>query len=240
VSEITEKIYLNDAYKKEIEAVVTAVNSKEIELDRTIFYPTGGGVLNDTGTISLNGNGYKVIDVKKTDDKVIHILEAESDLKVGDRVLCRIDWDRRYALMRYHTATHVVGGVIEKKYDAMYTGGQIYTDRARFDFDIPNFSREAALEVLAESQKIIDANREVFAKILPKDKALAIPNLARTEPGRELLKKLDVIRVVEINDFDLQLDGGLHVANTSEIGRVELSNFENKGSKRKRMEIILK
>jgi misacylated tRNA(Ala) deacylase len=240
VREITEKVYLKDAYRKEIEAVVTAVNSKEIELDRTIFYPTGGGVLNDTGTISLNGNGYKVVDVKKTDGKVIHILEAESDLKIGDKVLCKIDWDRRYALMRYHTATHVVGGVIEKKYDAMYTGGQIYTDRARFDFDIPNFTKEAALEVLVESQKIIDANREVFAKILPKGEALAIPNLARTEPGRELLKKLDVIRVVEIKDFDLQLDGGLHVANTSEIGKVELSNFENKGSKRKRMEIILK
>jgi len=237
-----EKIYLFDAYKRETEAVITAVNSKEIETDKTVFYPTGGGVLNDTGTISLNGNGYsyKVIDVKKAEDRVLHILEAEPDLKIGDRVTCRIDWERRYALMRYHTAAHVVGGVIEKRYGAMYTGGQIYTDRARFDFDVPNFTKEAASEALTESQKVIDSNRDVFAKILSKEEALAIPNLARTEPGRELLKKLEIIRVVEIKDFDLQLDGGLHVANTREIGRLELSNFENKGSRRKRMEIILK
>lgn len=235
-----EKIYLSDAYKKELEAVVTAFNSKEVELDRTIFYPTGGGVLNDTGTISLNGNGYKVTDVKKAGERVLHILEVEPGLKTGDNVTCRIDWERRYALMRYHTAAHVVGGIFEHRYGAMYTGGQIYTDRARFDFDVPNFTKEAALQIIKESQEIIDSNREVKANIISREEAMAIPNLARTEPGRELLKGLDVIRVVEIKDFDLQLDGGLHVANTREIGRLELSNFENKGSRRKRIEIVLK
>lgn len=116
----------------------------------------------------------------------------------------------------------------------------IYHNRARFDFDVPNFTREVAQEAINKSQRVIDEKRAVIAKIIPKEEALAIPNLARTEPGIELLKKLEIIRVVEIVGFDIQLDGGTHVANTSEIGNVELSNFENKGSRRKRMEIILK
>jgi misacylated tRNA(Ala) deacylase len=237
---MVEKVYLQDAYLKELESKVASVNGKEVQLDRTIFYPTGGGVLNDTGTISLNGNSYNVVDVKKAEDSVIHILENDSDLKIGDTVNCKIEWERRYSLMRYHTAAHVVGGVFEHRYGAMYTGGQIYTDRARFDFDVPNMTKELTIQILNESQEVIDSGRDVIAKIISKEEALSIPNLARTEPGRELLKKLEVIRVVEIKDFDTQLDGGLHVRNTKEIGKVELSEFVNKGSKRKRIEIVLK
>jgi misacylated tRNA(Ala) deacylase len=237
---MVEKIYLVDAYRKELEATITASSPKEFELDRTIFYPTGGGVPCDTGTVLIEGSKYNVVEVKKSEDDVIHVLGSDAAVQTGDHIKCMLDWERRYAHMRYHTAAHVVGGVIEKKYGAMYTGGQIYHDRARFDFDVPNFSREVALEAIMESQRVIDEKRDVIAKIIPKDEALKIPNLARTAPGLELLKKLDIIRVVEIVGFDTQLDGGTHVANTSEIGKVELSNFENKGSKRKRMEIILK
>ncbi len=237
---MVEKVYLVDAYKRELDARITAINQKQLELDKTIFFPTGGGVPFDTGTIVLGDSSYNVVEVKKAEDNVIHILDSETQLKVGDNVRCILDWERRYAHMRYHTAAHVVGGVIEKKYGAMYTGGQIYHNRARFDFDVPNFTREVAQEAINKSQRVIDEKRAVIAKIIPKEEALAIPNLARTEPGIELLKKLEIIRVVEIVGFDIQLDGGTHVANTSEIGNVELSNFENKGSRRKRMEIILK
>lgn len=237
---MVEKVYLTDAYKREINAIVTASSPKEIELDRTIFFPTGGGVPCDTGTIEIKGSKYRVVEVRKREESVIHILDSDGEINIGDQARCTLDWERRYAHMRYHTATHVVGGVIEKKYDAMYTGGQIYSDRARFDFDIPDFTREKALEVITESQKVIDANRDVIARIISKEEAISIPNLARTAPGRELLQKLETIRVVDIVGFDLQLDGGTHVANTREIGRVELSDFLNKGSKRKRIEIILK
>lgn len=237
---MVEKIYLVDAYKREIDATITAVGPGEIELDRTIFYPTGGGVPFDTGTMIQNGASHNVIDVKKADEAVLHVLDSESSFEFGDRVRCVLNWERRYAHMRYHTAAHVVGGVIEKSYGAMYTGGQIYHDRARFDFDVPNFTRELALKAIEESQQVIDSGCDVIAKVITKEEALAIPNLARTAPGRELLEKLTSVRVVDIVGFDVQLDGGTHVANTKEIGRVELSGFENKGSKRKRMEIILK
>lgn len=237
---MVDKVYLVDAYRKELDATITAIGPKEFELDRTIFYPTGGGVPHDTGTILANGASYNIVDVKKSEENVIHVLGSDAAVRIGDHVKCVLDWDRRYAYMKYHTAAHVVGGVIEKKYGAMYTGGQIYHDRARFDFDVPNFSKNVALEAIRESQRVIDEKRNVIARIITKEEALRIPNLARTEPGVELLKRLEIIRVVEIVGFDVQLDGGLHVANTSEIGSVELSNFENKGSRRKRMEIILK
>ncbi|HIH50363.1 MAG: alanyl-tRNA editing protein [Candidatus Micrarchaeaceae archaeon] len=237
---MVEKIYLVDAYRKELEATVTAVRPKEFELDKTIFYPTGGGEPCDTGTILVGDASYNVVDVKKSDESVIHILDSDATFQVGESVKCILNWERRYAHMRYHTAAHVVGGVIEKRYGAMYTGGQIYHDRARFDFDVPNFTREVALEAVKESQRVIDERRDVVAKIISKEEALSIPNLARTEPGMELLKRLETLRIVEIVGFDTQLDGGTHVSNTSEIGKVELSNFENKGSRRKRMEIILK
>ena len=182
---MVEKIYLVDAYKKELEATVTAVRPKELELDKTIFYPTGGGEPCDIGTILAGGASYNVVDVKKSEENVIHMLDSDAALHVGDSVKCVLDWERRYAHMRYHTAAHVVGGVIEKKYGAMYTGGQIYHDRARFDFDVPNFTREVALEAIRESQRVIDEKRDVVAKIISKEEALSIPNLAthRTRHG---------------------------------------------------------
>jgi len=236
---VTEKIYLTDAYKKEVDAKVTAVNSKTIELDRTVFYPTGGGQPNDIGTISLNGKSFQIIDVKKEGDTVKHISDAEPELHVGDSVSCKIDWERRYTYMRHHTAIHVVGGLMEKKYKAMFTGGMIGLERSHFDFDMPQLNRELAEQIVSESQDIIDRKLNVLVRILPKEDALRIPSLVRTLPGQELLKKLDKVRVVEIEGFDVQMDGGTHVKNTSEIGRIRLSDFENKGSHRKRIELSL-
>ncbi len=237
---MVEKVYWLDAYKKELDSVVTATLSNGIELDKTIFYPTGGGQPCDTGTITVNGSAYNVTDVKKLEDSIVHFLDKQPDFYDGDTVRCKIDWDRRYAHMRYHTATHVVGGLATAKYGAMFTGGQIYTDRSRFDFDLKSLDRKLALEIVEESQQIIDKNLDVVSKILTKEEAVSIPNLARTLPGNELMEKLSSFRVVEIMDFDMQLDGGTHVLNTKEVGTIELSNFENKGSKRKRMEIKIK
>lgn len=237
---MTEKIYWLDQYKKELIARVSSKNSNILELDRTIFYPTGGGQPCDIGTISSNGKTYNVTDVKKSGNSILHTLDSVPDFDIGTEVECKIDWNSRYALMRYHTATHIVGGLATTKYGAMFTGGQLYPDRARFDFDLQSLDRNLATELVAESQKIIDRNLDVVAKILSKDEAMKIPDLARTEPGRELIKSMETVRVVEIVGFDMQLDGGTHVSNTKEIGKLELSNFENKGSRRKRMEIIIK
>lgn len=236
---MVEKIYLSDAYLKELDTKVATKNSKEIEFESTVFYPTGGGEPCDNGTISANGKTYNVVDVRKEGDKVIHTLDVESELQPGDQVHCVIDWNRRYTYMRHHTGIHVVAGIMEQKYGAMFTGGQIGIEKSRFDFDMPQLTRELAEQIINESQKIIDKHLNVTAKVISKEDALKIPNLARTEPGRKLLESLPVIRVVDIEGFDVQMDGGTHVKNTSEIGKLLLTNFENKGTHRKRIEITV-
>ena len=203
-----------DAYTKELDTRITAKNSKELELESTIFYPTGGGEPCDNGTISSNGKIYNVIDVKKENDRVIHILDSEPELQIGDQIHCTIDWQRRYTFMRHHTGIHVIGGIMESKYNAMFTGGQIGLEKSRFDFDMPQLNKELAENIVKEAQEIVDKNLNVTARVISREDALKIPNLARTEPGRKLIEALPMVRVVDIEGFDVQMDGGTHVKNT--------------------------
>lgn len=237
---MVEKLYWTDSYLKETNANITAINGAELELNKTIFCPRGGGQPSDVGKVTIDGQIFNIIEVKKNSDNIIHVLEKAPIARVGDKIECKIDWNKRYASMRYHTAVHVIGGVLENKYGGKFTGGQITFDKAHFDFDLPSLNRELSLKVIEEAQKIIDEGHKVNAKFLSKEEAEKIPNLVRTDPGQELFKNMEIIRVVEIEGVDTQFDGGTHVRNTNEIGRVELSRFENKGTHRKRIEIILK
>ncbi len=237
---MTEKLYLSDSYAKEFEAKVTQIEGNEVRLDRTAFFPTGGGQLCDTGTLESGGRAYKVVETAKSGDEVIHKLEAADGLNVGDSVKGRIDWKRRYALMRLHTALHVMDAVVVKNYsNGQITGGQIYEHKARIDFDMEGVSRELVEKIISESQKIVDEGHPVKIRFLSREEAAKVEGLARTAPGAELLKKLDIVRVVDIGEHDFQLDGGTHVANTKEIGKIRLIGYENKGSKRKRIEIAV-
>lgn len=236
---MTEKLYWKDMYAKEFEAKVVSSKGNELILDRTLFYPTGGGQPNDTGKIIYNGAEYNVIDVRQDGD-IVHVLDKEINAKEGDTLKGIIDWERRYKLMRYHTAIHLLDAVIEKNYSAgMLTGGQIYEDRARIDIDMPDLNREKAEQILEEANKVASEGHDVIARFIPKEEALKIERLARTETGKELIKNLDEVRVVEIKDLDMQADGGTHVKNTKEIGTIKLSKFENKGKHNKRVEIVL-
>ncbi|MEM3227349.1 MAG: alanyl-tRNA editing protein [Candidatus Micrarchaeaceae archaeon] len=235
----TEKIYLNDAYVKEFDAKVREINGNTIVLDRTAFYPTGGGQPYDTGAIMRGNSIFKVIETKKDGETVLHILERPFDGAVGEAVHGVIDWERRYMHMRLHTAIHVIDAVMEKRKSGAITGGQIYDDRARVDFDMPEMDREKANAVLEEAQKVIDEGKKVYPKLLSKEDAIGVENLSRTEPGRKLMESLKEVRVIVIEGFDMQMDGGTHVSNTKEIGRLELAKYENKGSHNKRIEIKL-
>jgi len=239
---LTEKLYLTDSYLKEFEAKVISLNESEglVELDKTAFYPTGGGQPSDTGVIEFNGKSYSVSDVSKSGDRVFHKVSDTSGLSEGATVKGRIDWDKRYQHMKYHTALHIIDGVVFKEGNGSMTGGQIYDDRARADFDILGLDKDKVLKILEESQQVIDNALPVEVKFLTKEEAEKVPELARTEPGKELMKKLDTFRIIDIKGFDFQLDGGTHVKNTSELGRIELSKYENKGSHNKRIEITLK
>ncbi len=236
---MVDKIYQQDSYAKEADANVTAINANDVELDRTVFYPTGGGQPCDTGTLSAGSREYRVIEVKKYDDRVVHVLESAEGLSEGTSVHCSINWEKRYMHMRLHTALHIIDGVVEKKYSGKITGGQIYDDRARMDFDVPWLDKAKVQEIMNDSQRVVDENRKVSVKFMTKDEAAKVEGIARTAPGEELLEKLDTVRIIDIEGFDFQLDGGTHVAHTGEVGRISVIKYENKGAHNKRIEIAL-
>lgn len=236
---MTEKLYLTQMYLKEMDAEAVSVDGTELVLDRTVFYPTGGGQPNDTGTIVTGEKQYKVIDVKKSGDDVIHTLDRPFEEPVGTAVHGAIDWERRYPLMRFHSAMHLIDGVIRVHFHSsgMCTGGQIYTDHARIDFDFDGMNREKAQEIIAKTNEVAEEGHDILIKHMPQAEALGNPELVRTGPGRELISKLSVVRVVDISGVDMQADGGTHVKNTRDIGKLVLTEFKNNGKRNKRVTV---
>lgn len=237
---MTEKLYWKDMYQKEFEAKVTRVDGSSVVLDQTCFYPTGGGEPNDTGKLIINGTEYEIVDTKKEGDDIRHFGNKPFDAGVGDSVKGIVDWNRRYACMRLHTAIHLLDAVVEKYYSSgMITGGQIYPEKARIDIDMPELNREKLQEIVDKTNAMAKEGHEVFAKEIPREEALKIERLARTEPGKALINSLEHVRIVGIGEIDVQADGGTHVKNTKEIGEIRLGKYENKGSRHKRVEITV-
>jgi misacylated tRNA(Ala) deacylase len=206
-------------------------------LDRTAFYPTGGGQPHDQGTLTWDGGSAKVVEVRKAGAQVVHRVEGEPP-PAGTRVHGEIDWERRYALMRHHTALHSMSGVIYQLYGATVTGGQMYTDRARMDFQLPDLSQERLNRIEERTNGLLAEGHPVSIRFLPRDEAFQIPDLIRTKINL-LPEGIQEIRVVTIEGIDQQADGGTHVANTHEVGRVRIAGSENKGKGNKRLEIVL-
>lgn len=237
---MTEKLYWEDAYKTEFSAIVTKAEGKSIWLDRTAFYPTGGGQPNDTGAIIINGTTYRIVDVRKENDEIIHTSYTLVNARPNDSATGKIDWERRYSIMRYHTALHLFNAIVEKRYATTITrGNQIYPDRARIDLDSNELNREKVQELIKAANLIAKEAHAVRSRNVTREAALSIPAIAKTEPGKELINSLDTIRLVEIEGVDIQMDGGTHVKNTSELGTFNLKAFENKGTGKKRVELTL-
>ncbi|MCL4375214.1 alanyl-tRNA editing protein [Candidatus Marsarchaeota archaeon] len=237
---MSEKIYWKDPYIKEFDARIERLRENELILDRTAFYPGGGGQPFDTGRIIAEGKEYHITEARKSGDDVIHIASSNINSEEGAVVKGYIDWRKRYSYMRYHTAIHIISGVIENGYAESFSkGGQIYEDKARIDWDMPMLNRELAEKIISTSNSVVSESHRVLAKNILREEALKIPNLSRTEPGRELIQRLEEVRIVEIEGFDMQADGGTHVSNTKEVGTIKLSKFENKGSHNKRIEFVL-
>jgi misacylated tRNA(Ala) deacylase len=178
-----------------------------------------------------------VVEVRKAGPQVFHRLEGETP-SVGAIVHGEIDWERRYALMRHHTALHSMSGVIYQLYGATVTGGQMYTDRARMDFQLPDLSQERLHQIEARTNELLAEGHPVSIRFLPREEAFQIPDLIRTKINL-LPEGIREIRVVNIEGIDQQADGGTHVANTREVGRVKIAGSENKGKGNKRLEIVL-
>ncbi|NQV97669.1 MAG: alanyl-tRNA editing protein [Acidimicrobiaceae bacterium] len=231
----TELLYLNDAYLAEFDAQVIDVRDNAVVLDRTAMYPTGGGQPHDSGEIA----GRRVIDVRKEGLLVWHILEPGNLLVAGDSVHARIDWDRRHALMRTHTALHVLCGVIWNQWRVPVTGGNMEPLSARMDFEFDPLPEGFAQTVEGLVNDALVADYPIAVSFLPRDTAVQDEDLIRTKVSL-IPESVKEIRVVDIVGLDKQADGGTHVRSTAEVGRIKVLKTENKGkgNKRIRLEIL--
>ena len=236
---MTELLYQTDSYLKEFQATVVAVNPDEgaVALDQTAFYPGGGGQPNDVGLLLVGDRSLPVTKVKRQGDQVWHWLDGDLP-SVGAEVTGRIDWDRRYRLMRTHTALHVLCGVVWRDYGALVTGGNMQPLKGRMDFEFETLRGELVREIEEKVNAEVQNAREVRVKILPREEAFQIPDLIRTKINL-LPESITQVRTVEIVGLDLQADGGTHVANTREVGRVRVVDYKSKGRINKRIHIEL-
>jgi misacylated tRNA(Ala) deacylase len=230
---MTELLAHTDAYLKEFEATVVAVNPEEkaVALDQTAFYPGGGGQPCDYGWL----NQTPVTQIKRQGEHIWHYLEGDLPA-VGAKVSGKLDWERRYKLMRTHTAFHILCGVVWRDYGAQVTGGNMDVLKGRMDFEFETLRQELVKEIEEKLNAEVAAARPVRVKILPRAEAFQIPDLIRTKINL-LPAGISEVRTVEIEGLDLQADGGTHVANTREVGRITIAGYKSKGKINKRIEL---
>jgi misacylated tRNA(Ala) deacylase len=237
----TDLLYQTDSYLREFTATVTAVDpaTHAVFVDRTAFYPGGGGQPADLGVLRSSGAIYTLARVQKSGDDVAHVVASEVVLPaVGATVTGQLDWEYRYKLMRTHSALHVLCGVIFRDYGVLVTGGNMEPLKGRLDFEFETLQKEFVQQVEAAINKEVEQAREVRVRILPREEAFQIPDLIRTKINL-LPEGIQQVRTVEIVGLDLQADGGTHVRNTSEIGHIRVTDYKSKGKINKRIYIEL-
>ena len=236
---MTDLLYQTDSYLREFDATVVAVDTESgrVALDRSAFYPGGGGQPGDLGTLVFDGGVASVTQVKKEGDLVWHWLNGGLPA-LGQAVTGSIDWERRYQLMRTHTALHVLCGVVWRDYGASVTGGNMDPLQGRMDFEFETMHKELVAEIEANVNAEIENAHPLRVAILPREQAFQIPDLIRTKINL-LPPQIQEVRTVEIVGLDLQADGGTHVANTREVGRVRVVDYKSKGAINKRIYIEL-
>jgi misacylated tRNA(Ala) deacylase len=240
-----EQLSYTDAYARSTAARVRDVEAGEatlVVLDRTVFYPGGGGQPSDRGVLlrAADGRSWTVRGAKKAAGEIVHELEpADGDPPdVGDDLQVDLDWARRFALMRTHTALHALCGVVWRDHGALVTGGNMEPGSGRMDFEFERMSGDLVDSIEATVNAELAAAREVRVNVLPREEAFAIPDLIRTKINL-LPEGIEEIRTIEIVGLDLQADGGTHVANTSEVGGIRVTGYESKGRINKRIRIEL-
>lgn len=234
---MTEELCAVDAYLRSCEAVVVAASEEGAVLDRTVFYARGGGQPGDTGLLRWAGGEARVLDTVRRAGEVLHVIEGAVP-GPGTPVLAEIDWDRRYLLMRTHTALHALSGIVFRDHGAKVTGGNMEPGLARMDFELEGISRDFGREVEARLNAVLAEDRPVRVSFLPRAEALADPDLIRTKVNL-IPEHVDPIRVIDIEGLDRQADGGTHVRSTGEVGPVRITGTESKGRGFKRMRIEL-
>ena len=236
---MSENLAYSDAYAATTSAHVLGADEGAVLLDITVFYPGGGGQPSDIGWMRTDaGVSFPVTGSRKSGDDIWHLVEGDLPV-VGSSVSVELDWDRRHALMRTHSALHVLCGVIWRDWGASVTGGNMEPLAGRMDFEFETMAGELVAEIERRVNVEIEADREIRVKVLPREEAFAIPDLIRTKINL-LPAGIEEVRTIEIVGLDLQADGGTHVSHTGEIGRVRVTGYESKGriNKRIRIEVL--
>lgn len=232
---MTELIFQKDSYIKEFECKVTGVDENEnaVLLDRTAFYIGGGGQPCDIGVLKTDTDTYIVKKVKKKGNDVYHYIDGKLP-NPNEDCIGKIDWEHRYKLMRTHTAMHILCGVVWRDYKAQVTGGDMDCLKGRMDFEFENFDKELVEEIEEKVNKEVECKRNIRVNILKREEAFKIPDLIRTKINL-LPEGITEIRTVEIEGLDLQADGGTHVQNTAEVGKIKIIDYKSKGKINKRI-----
>ncbi len=234
---MTDLLFQTDAYLQEFAAQVTAQVDGGVVLDRTAFYPGGGGQPHDVGALTAVSRTYPVAKVAKVNGQVVHFVAGDLP-PVGTAVTGQLDWTRRYQLMRTHTAMHILCGVVWRDYGAQVTGGNMDPLQGRMDFEFETMRQELVAEIETAVNREVAAARDVRVQILPREEAFQIPDLIRTKINL-LPAGIAEVRTVELVGLDLQADGGTHVANTREVGRMRIVDYKSKGKINKRIYVEL-
>jgi misacylated tRNA(Ala) deacylase len=234
---MTKLLYHTDSYVQSFDATAIDIdeNTHGVILDQTAFYPGGGGQPADQGTIKLGDVSLPVFRVGKIAGRIVHHISNESPLPPpGTQLQGQINWERRYSLMRIHTAMHILCGVIFRDYGASVTGGEMEPLKGRMDFEFETMHKDLVQEIESAINREVASARPVRVSILPRDEAFQIPDLIRTKINL-LPEGIKEVRVVEIVGLDLQADGGTHVNNTQEIGPIRIVDYKSKGKINKRI-----
>ena len=238
---MTHLLYQTDSYLKEFDAIVTAIDTENhgVALDRSAFYPGGGGQPADDGSLIIGESTYQVERVKRVSGEVVHIMASDGELpNIGDPVHGQLNWQRRYRLMRTHTAMHILCGVVFRDYGALVTGGNMEGLKGRMDFEFESMHKELVSAIETSINQEVNNARNLDVNILPRQEAFEIPDLIRTKINL-LPEGIAEVRIVEIQGLDLQADGGTHVKNTSEVGKLKVTKYKSKGAINKRIYLEL-
>jgi misacylated tRNA(Ala) deacylase len=238
---MTILLYQTDSYLRSFDATISQLqkNDNGIILDQTAFYPGGGGQPPDSGKLTIENEHYSVKRARIQGMDVIHLLADDiPSLQINKPIKGEIDWNKRYQLMRTHTAMHILCGVIFRDYGASVTGGSMDPLKGRMDFEFETMQKDLVQTIEDAVNVEVENARSIRVAMLPREEAFQIPDLIRTKINL-LPEGIEQVRIVEIEGLDLQADGGTHVNNTSEVGQIRIVNYKSKGKINKRIYIEL-
>jgi misacylated tRNA(Ala) deacylase len=236
---MTILLYQRDSYLKEFPATVEAVDldNHSVLLDRTAFYPGGGGQPKDEGTLTVGAETWEVTKMRRSPEGLWHDLSGEGTLPPAGAVVAgKINWERRHKLMRTHNALHILCGVVFRDYGALVTGGDMEPLKGRMDFEFETLSKDLVGVIEEAVNREVTKNLPVRVDILPREEAFKIPDLIRTKINL-LPEGIQEVRIVELVGLDLQADGGTHVRSTGEVGQIRVVDYKSKGKINKRIYI---